>query len=97
MKLELDLVEGICRGFNLVAEDTTEQQMLETIRDMCMFTNKKAERVKYCGATMDKEVNISRVIFMQSYIADMPDNHSTKRSLHKAILAKSAAIPVMQD
>ena len=88
MKLELNLVDGVCRGFNLVAEDATEQHMLEMVRGMCTVECKRNEKIQFTGVTRDHRANVSRVIFIQRYIANMPDSHRVKRALHKAVLSR---------
>lgn len=88
MKVELDLVDGVYRGFNLVAEDELDHAMLEIIRDMNILANKKAEKICYGGSTLDIKANVSRVIFLQRHYANLPDSSKVKKELYNAILQK---------
>lgn len=92
MKLELNLVDGICCGFNLVAEDEAELRMLDLVRDMCFVNNKRDEKIAFTGVTRDDQTNITQVIFMQRYISNMPETHRTKREFQKALLQRTVQI-----
>lgn len=92
MRLELILVDGKPMGYNLVAEDQADQTLLKEVQNLHFLASNKQEKIEYGGVTIDQKAEVSRVMFMQRKFAVLPDNHITKKEIHKAILKKGVPV-----
>ncbi|MBF0648693.1 hypothetical protein IR083_07660 [Dysgonomonas sp. GY75] len=88
MRVEITMINGKDAGFNLVAEDEGDKILLQRVRNLHFLADKKAKKIEYDGVTLDKNTNISRVIFLQRRFASLPDHDRAKREIYKAIMRK---------
>lgn len=88
MKLELIIVDGKDVGYNLVAEDAAEQEMLKRVQTLHFLTDKKAKKIEYDGITNDTNGNVTRAFFLQRQYALLPPDNELKQTLLKASIDK---------
>ncbi|MDR2005343.1 MAG: hypothetical protein LBQ74_20155 [Prevotella sp.] len=90
MKIELIIVDGKDVGYNLVAEDATEQEMLKRIQNLHFLADKKAKKIQYDGVSKNANGNADRLFFLQRQYALLPSDSELKRTMLRITLQKGA-------